>query len=68
MIELVIDNYDAGEHPIHVHGRRLYVMARGQEDSGPYNSVTHPRNLVDPILRDTVTVARNSSIGQSVDH
>ena len=67
MIELVIDNYDSGEHPIHVHGRDMYVMARGQEHSGPYNNISYPRNIVDPILRDTVTVPKNSSIGQSVD-
>ena len=59
----MIDNYDLVEHPIHVHGRRLYVMARGQENSGPYNSVSYPPNIVDPILRDTVTVPKNSSIG-----
>ena len=67
MIELVIDNYDSGEHPIHVHGRDMYVMARGQEHSGPYNNISYPRNIVDPVLRDTVTVPKNSSIGQSVD-
>ena len=59
MIELVIDNYDSGEHPIHVHGRRMYVMARGQENSGPYNEIAYPMNIA-----DTITVAANSSIGQ----
>ena len=68
MIELVIDNYDSGEHPIHFHGRRMYVMARGQENSGPYNNASYPPNIADPILRDTISVAANSSIGQSVDH
>ena len=42
-------------------------MARGQEHSGPYNNISYPRNIVDPILRDTVTVPKNSSIGQSVN-
>ena len=64
MIELLIDNYDSGEHPIHVHGRRMYVMARGEEGSGPYSFIKYPMNTVDPILRDTITVAANSSIGQ----
>ena len=67
MIELVIDNYDSGEHPIHIHGHRLYVMARGQEDSGPYNEIAYPKNIADPILRDTITVAKNSSIGLSIN-
>ena len=64
VIELVIDNYDSGEHPIHFHGRRMYVMARGQENSGPYNNASYPPNIADPILRDTISVAANSSIGQ----
>ena len=67
MIELLIDNYDSGEHPIHVHGRRMYVMARGEEGSGPYNALKYPRNIADPILRDTISVAANSSIGLSIN-
>ena len=44
----------------------MYVMARGEEGSGPYNVLKYPRNIADPILRDTITVAGNSSIGQSI--
>ena len=42
----------------------MYVMARGEEGSGPYSFIKYPMNTVDPILRDTITVAANSSIGQ----
>ena len=30
VVQLVINNYDGGEHPIHVHGRRFYDMGRGR--------------------------------------
>jgi hypothetical protein len=63
VIELVIDNWDEGEHPIHLHGRRVYVMARGAEDSGPFANSTGKLNEVDPILRDVVTVSATSYIG-----
>ena len=63
VIELVLDNWDGGEHPIHVHGRRFYVMARGADKSGPFSNSTQVLNEVDPILRDTVTVSAMSYIG-----
>ena len=63
VIELVIDNWDEGEHPIHLHGRRVYVMARGAEESGPFANSTGELNEVDPILRDVVTVSATSYIG-----
>ena len=64
VIELVLDNWDEGEHPIHVHGRRFYVMARGADKSGPFSNSTQILNEVDPILRDTVTVSALSYIGK----
>jgi Multicopper oxidase len=64
IVEMIIDNFDEGEHPIHAHGRRVYVMARGKENNGPYNS-TQILNTVDPVMRDTVTVAAKSYIGRS---
>ena len=65
VVEMVIDNYDGGEHPIHAHGRRVYIMARGHEGDGPFNASRDTLNTVDPIMRDTVTVAATSFIGQS---
>ena len=61
---MIIDNWDEGEHPIHAHGRRVYVMGRGKENDGPYNATRDTLNLVNPIMRDTVTVAASSWIGE----
>ena len=56
VVQLVINNYDGGEHPIHIHGRRLYVMGLGHKFSGPYNASRDVLNSINPLLRDTVTV------------
>ena len=60
---MIINNWDGGEHPIHAHGRRVYVMKRGKEGEGPFIVGRDKLNEVDPIMRDTVTVAANSYIG-----
>ena len=57
VVQLVINNYDGGEHPIHVHGRRFYDMGRGRTYAGPFNASKDLLNTVNPILRDTVTVS-----------
>ena len=62
---MIIDNWDEGEHPIHAHGRRVYVMGRGKENDGAYNATRDTLNLENPIMRDTVTVAASSWIGVS---
>ena len=63
----MIVNYESGEYPIHVHGHRLYVMTRGHEDSGPYREIAYTKNIAILILKDTVTVAKNSSMGRSIN-
>jgi FtsP/CotA-like multicopper oxidase with cupredoxin domain len=65
VVELVINNLDGGEHPIHMHGRRMYVIARGKEGSGNFNATSEVNN-VDPIIRDSITVAGTSYIGASL--
>ena len=62
VVQLVINNYDGGEHPIHVHGRRFYDMGRGRRYAGLYNASSDVLNEVNPILRDTVTVNPGSWI------
>ena len=56
VVQLVINNYDGGEHPIHIHGRRLYVMGMGLKYAGTYSASTDILNSINPPLRDTVTV------------
>lgn len=65
VVELVINNMDEGEHPIHMHGRRMYVIARGKDGDGNFNVTTNEVNEIDPIVRDSVTVAGSSYIGET---
>jgi iron transport multicopper oxidase len=57
MIQLVINNFDNGTHPFHLHGHQFQIVARGK--NGPYNETG--TNDVDwhfknPSRRDTVVV------------
>lgn len=57
--ELVINNDNGGEHPMHLHGHSFYVAARGNALDGDFDPAA--ANYFDPPpLRDTVTVAPHS--------
>ena len=62
VIQIVLNNYDPGEHPIHIHGRRFYVMGRGAANMGEFNPNRHLLNTKNPYMRDTVTVEPRSWI------
>ena len=60
VIEIVLNSYDPGKHPFHLHGHDFQAVARGDDDSGPYaNNVTFPQV---PMRRDTFMVNPNSYI------
>ena len=60
VIEIVLNSYDPGKHPFHLHGHNFQAVARGDDDSGPYaNNVTFPQV---PMRRDTFMVKPNSYI------
>jgi len=62
VMQLVINNYDVGQHPIHLHGRRFYVLARGGKGVGAYNPNKFALNTKTPYVRDTVTIEHNSFV------
>jgi FtsP/CotA-like multicopper oxidase with cupredoxin domain len=62
VIQIVLNNYDPGEHPIHIHGRRFYVLGRGAANMGEFNPNRHLLNVQNPYMRDTVTVEPRSWI------
>ncbi|EPS45166.1 hypothetical protein H072_850 [Dactylellina haptotyla CBS 200.50] len=54
VVDLLIDNYDDGNHPMHLHGHKFWVMAGG---NGYYNMSNYkdlPRG--GRLLRDTATL------------
>lgn len=58
VIDLVLNNYDDGAHPFHLHGHKFWVLAIG--DSGyfqdDYYDNDEVMNFDNPIFRDTVNI------------
>ncbi|RVD83944.1 uncharacterized protein DFL_005715 [Arthrobotrys flagrans] len=54
VVDLLIDNYDDGNHPMHLHGHKFWVMAQGNGyfNASDYSAIPRERRL----LRDTVTI------------
>lgn len=58
-VEIILNNYDTGKHPFHLHGHSFQVVARSDDDGGPYaNNVTFPST---PMRRDTLLVRPNGN-------
>ncbi|KAK8112015.1 uncharacterized protein PG998_008472 [Apiospora kogelbergensis] len=59
IVELIINNHDAGSHPWHTHGYNFQIIARNPTNGGDYPGgllrPPHPR----PCRRDTTTVHAN---------
>jgi FtsP/CotA-like multicopper oxidase with cupredoxin domain len=60
IVDFLINNFDDGSHPFHLHGYKYWVLANS--DSGsfyPNFYEDHPEklDLTNPVLRDTVGVA-----------
>lgn len=61
IVDLVLNNYDDGAHPFHLHGHKFWVLAIG--DSGYFqdgyyeaNDNNQVMNFKNPIFRDTVNI------------
>ncbi|KAI0202335.1 multicopper oxidase [Astrocystis sublimbata] len=56
IVEIIINNFDTGSHPWHLHGTTFQVIARNGKGEGFYKgehlSPPHPN----PLRRDTVTI------------
>ncbi|KAF8967014.1 hypothetical protein BGZ46_000241 [Entomortierella lignicola] len=52
-VELIVNNYDEGSHPFHLHGHIFYVLGTGDGNYIPGKTVLNTNN---PLRRDTVTI------------
>ncbi|KAF2138110.1 multicopper oxidase [Aplosporella prunicola CBS 121167] len=60
VVEIVINNNDAGKHPFHLHGHEFQVASRSEDNAGLYaNNVTMPQT---PMRRDTILVRPNGNV------
>jgi FtsP/CotA-like multicopper oxidase with cupredoxin domain len=58
VVDVIINNHDGGQHPIHLHGAFFTVMAQGDENAGDYAG----QPLEALVLRDVHTIPANSYI------
>lgn len=59
IVDLLINNFDDGAHPLHLHGYKFWVLGNYKSGSFyPSFYETHPDrlDLTNPVLRDTVSV------------
>ncbi|CAL8107651.1 unnamed protein product [Orchesella dallaii] len=59
VVQVIINNPEAGPHPIHLHGHYFWVVGRGQSGDGSYNETLHQLSL-SGYKRDTVLVKEKS--------
>ena len=60
VVEIVLNNNDAGKHPFHLHGHEFQVASRSEDDAGPYmNNATMSQT---PMRRDTILVRPNGNV------
>ncbi|CAG8649422.1 8583_t:CDS:2, partial [Acaulospora morrowiae] len=55
VVDVIIINYDGGEHPFHMHSHKFWVIG-SERFFTDYGISPENLNFVDPIQRDTVTV------------
>ncbi|KAF2709450.1 multicopper oxidase [Pleomassaria siparia CBS 279.74] len=54
VLDILIQNFDDGSHPFHLHGYKFFVLASGQGYPSP--SLHSSLHLENPLRRDTVSV------------
>jgi FtsP/CotA-like multicopper oxidase with cupredoxin domain len=55
VVDILIQNFDDGSHPFHLHGYEFWVMASSQEQYFPWE-IYDSLNTTNPMRRDTVMV------------
>ncbi|CAF1050223.1 unnamed protein product [Didymodactylos carnosus] len=60
IVDIIINNHDDGEHPIHLHGHTFSIIANGKTNDGDFNKKKVIFNTKNPLRRDTVSINPNS--------
>lgn len=63
MIEIVINNLDAGSHPIHIHGTQFQVVHKSQDITSTDPAINPPfvEGQINPMRRDTIGIPGGGS-------
>lgn len=61
VVDIIVNQRDIGlAHPFHLHGRKFYIVARGDGQITPDTVASANWNLGNPLRRDTLTIPSNS--------
>lgn len=60
VVEIVVNNNDAGKHPFHLHGHNFQVTHRSEDDAGPWDGTGSPPKV--PMRRDVVLARPNGNV------
>ncbi|KAI2633347.1 multicopper oxidase [Xylaria nigripes] len=60
VVEIIVNNFDTGGHPWHIHGTTFQVIARGDTASGYYTGGSLKAAQANPLRRDTVLINAGS--------
>ena len=61
IVEIILNNNDAGKHPFHLHGHNFQAIWRADPNSGFYNPVNETRFPAKPMRRDVFMVRPNGN-------
>ncbi|KAL5116135.1 hypothetical protein ACEQ8H_006032 [Pleosporales sp. CAS-2024a] len=63
VVELIVNNNDAGKHPFHLHGHAFQVVSRSDQDTGFFDPARPvPALPGTPMRRDTILVRPNAHV------
>lgn len=62
IVEIVVNNNDAGKHPFHLHGHAFQAVVRSDDDAGYYNASAEIDYPATPMRRDTLMVRPNGHL------
>ncbi|KAJ7018956.1 Fet3 protein [Mycena alexandri] len=61
VIDILVQNADAGAHPFHIHGHKFQIIERSSNFSSNDPSVLTHANLKNPLPRDTILIDAGGS-------
>ena len=59
IVDIIVNNYDPGAHPFHLHGHEVQVLYRSGPNTAPFKGGGGIQYPAIPMRRDTVTMAPN---------
>ncbi|KAG0147247.1 hypothetical protein CROQUDRAFT_61959 [Cronartium quercuum f. sp. fusiforme G11] len=62
VVELKVLNWDAGNHPFHLHGHKFQIVGKRMDMSNPNEDHAIDENQANPMRRDTIQIPGGGSV------